>query len=87
MFADWQATQNVSADNQLLINLVADYQLLKEVSSASPMGTAVCLVAVESCFLIQAVRSIHDIQHPDLVAVLVALQYLGQLEGPFWHEV
>lgn len=87
MFADWQATQSANADNDGLINLVADYQLLKEVSSASPMGAALCLGAVESCFLIQAVRSIDDIQHPDLAAVLVALQYLGQLEGPFWRNL
>ena len=88
MFADWEATQTANKDNNDgLKNLVADYQLLKEVSTTIPMGAALCLGAVESCFLIQAVRSIDDIQHPDLAAVLVALQYLGQLEGPFWRNL
>ncbi len=87
MFVDWEATKTVDTEHDGLNNLVADHQLLKEVSSVSPMGAALCLGAVESCFLIQAVRSIDDIHHPDLAAVLVALQYLGQLEGPFWRNL
>ena len=88
MFANWEAAQTSSNEqHDGLINLVADHQLLKEISSGSPTGAALCLGAVESCFLIQAVRSIDDIQHPDLAAVLVALQYLGQLEGPFWRNL
>ena len=85
MFADWEAMKTVDSARDGLDDLVADHQLLKEVSS--PAGAALCLGAVESCFLIQAVRSIDDIQHPDLAAVLVALQYLGQLEGPFWRNL
>lgn len=87
MFIDWEASKIEGSNHDGLSNLVADHQLLKEVSSATPMGAALCLGAVESCFLIQAVRSIDDIEHPDLAPVLVALQYLGQLEGPFWRNL
>lgn len=84
MFADWGPTQEPPVDG--LANLLADHQLLKD-STEPPSGAALSLGSVESCFLIQAVRSIDNIEHPDLAAVLVALQYLGQLEGPFWRQL
>lgn len=85
---NWGTLKNDQSEpHDGLTNFIADHQLLKEVSSDGPMGAALCLGAVESCFLIQAVRSIDDINHPDLASVLVALQYLGQLEGPFWRNL
>ena len=84
MFADWGQPQEPPVDG--LANLEADYQLLKE-STEQPTGAALSLGSVESCFLIQAVRSIDNIEHPDFAAVLVELQYLGQLEGPFWRQL
>lgn len=88
MFADWEATKSATdSKHDGLANLVADHQLLQEISTVNPMGAALSLGAVESCFLIQAVRSIDNIEHPDLAPVLVALQYLGQLEGPFWRNL
>lgn len=87
LFDEWEQVQSADKSIDGLANLTGDHQLIKEVTLNAPMGAALCLGSVESCFLIQAVRSIDSIDHPDLAAVLVALQYLGQLEGPFWRNL
>jgi len=77
-------SQEIKTENDGLQSLLADHQLL---SAPKPSGVAISLGSVESSFLIQTVRSINDPQHPDLAAILVSLQYLGQLEGPFWRQL
>lgn len=85
LFADWDIPSDPAPDG--LAEIVADHQLLKESSTESPMGAALALGSVESSFLILAVRTIEDIHHPDLAALLVALQYFDQVEGPFWRNL
>ena len=66
--------------------LVPDHHFLR-LTNTNVTGAVVALGSVESCFLVQVVGSISDPDHPDLAAVLVALQYLDQLEGPFWRQL
>ncbi|XP_049547203.1 uncharacterized protein C05D11.1-like [Anopheles darlingi] len=45
------------------------------------------LGSVESAFLFLTCRSINDFKDPDLVPLLLSLQYLTQLEGPLWRQI
>ena len=85
MFHHWAPIPAVEPIPDGLGCLAPDHQLLR--NDANTAGMAIALGSVESSFLIQTVRSINDPEHPDLAAILVALQYLGQLEGPFWRQL
>jgi len=85
MFRHWVPSPAAESIPDGLGCLAPDHQLLRDDANAS--GMAIALGSVESSFLIQTVRSISDPEHPDLAAILVALQYLGQLEGPFWRQL
>lgn len=50
-------------------------------------GTVVGMGSVESAFLYHAVESINDYLSPDLPALMLTLQYLGQTEGPLFKEI
>ena len=52
-----------------------------------PKAAIVGVGSVESNYLTQLVRSIDSLDHPDLAAVYVLIQYLTQLEGPLWRQV
>uniref|UniRef100_A0A2M3Z1Z9 Putative zn2+-dependent endopeptidase insulinase superfamily protein n=1 Tax=Anopheles braziliensis TaxID=58242 RepID=A0A2M3Z1Z9_9DIPT len=52
-----------------------------------PNSLIVTLGSVESAFLFLTCRSISDFQDPDLVPLLLSLQYLTQLEGPLWRHI
>ena len=79
--------ENLGTKSDGLAHLMADHQLVQPIDDRSPLGAALSLGSIESTFLIKTVDSIHDPHHPDLAAILVALQYLGQLEGPFWRQL
>ena len=86
MFADWDVPTDPVLDG--LANVVPDHQLLCEAASSSrPKGAALSLGSVESSYVVLAVRSIDNIHHPDLAALLVSLQYFDQVEGPFWRNL
>jgi len=43
--------------------------------------------SIESNYMQQFVKSIDSLDHPDLAAVYVLIQYLTQLEGPLWRQI
>ena len=45
------------------------------------------LGSCDSSFLSRTAPSLTDPQHPDLPAVMLAIQYLTQLEGPMWRQI
>jgi Zn-dependent M16 (insulinase) family peptidase len=45
------------------------------------------VAAVESGFLLQSTPCIVDFNHPDLAAIMVFIEYLTCLEGPFWKQI
>ena len=91
MFADWKIpNDNSPALADGLKNLTADHQLVRPVDDACgsiSRGAALSMGCVESSFLVQTVASINDAHHADLAPILVSLQYLSQLEGPFWRQL
>lgn len=50
-------------------------------------GVIVGLGSVESAFLFRTCQAITDFNDPDLVPLLLFLQYLTQLEGPLWRQI
>uniref|UniRef100_A0A182YI36 Uncharacterized protein n=1 Tax=Anopheles stephensi TaxID=30069 RepID=A0A182YI36_ANOST len=50
-------------------------------------GVVVGLGSVESAFLFRTCPGITDFNDPDLVPLLLFLQYLTQLEGPLWRQI
>ncbi|XP_076319317.1 uncharacterized protein C05D11.1-like [Tachypleus tridentatus] len=54
---------------------------------SGPNSVVIGVGAVESSYLIQAVSCIDNPKDPDLPALLVAIQYFTQLEGPLWRQV
>lgn len=55
--------------------------------SENPKSVVVGVGSVESNYLSQVVKSLDSNTHPDLPALYVLIQYLTQLEGPFWREL
>ncbi|XP_050076146.1 uncharacterized protein C05D11.1-like [Anopheles maculipalpis] len=50
-------------------------------------GVIVGLGSVESAFLFRTCQGITDFNDPDLVPLLLFLQYMTQLEGPLWKQI
>uniref|UniRef100_A0A182NNB5 Uncharacterized protein n=1 Tax=Anopheles dirus TaxID=7168 RepID=A0A182NNB5_9DIPT len=50
-------------------------------------GVIVGMGSVESAFLFRTCKAITDFNDPDLVPLLLFLQYLTQLEGPLWRQI
>ena len=61
------------------VRLVEDFQNIT--------GFITGVGSVESAYLQQSTASISDYRHWDLPSLLVAIQYLTQLEGPMWKEI
>uniref|UniRef100_A0A2M4A8X6 Putative zn2+-dependent endopeptidase insulinase superfamily protein n=1 Tax=Anopheles triannulatus TaxID=58253 RepID=A0A2M4A8X6_9DIPT len=59
----------------------------KSESAHTPNSLIVRLGSVESAFLFLICQSINDFNDPDLVPLLLSLQYLTQLEGPLWRQI
>uniref|UniRef100_A0A2M4BCH9 Putative zn2+-dependent endopeptidase insulinase superfamily protein n=1 Tax=Anopheles marajoara TaxID=58244 RepID=A0A2M4BCH9_9DIPT len=64
------------------MNLISKNQYAKK-----PNSLIVKLGSVESAFLFLTCRAIRDFKDPDLVPLLLSLQYLTQLEGPLWRHI
>lgn len=52
-----------------------------------PKGAIVGVGSVESNYMQQIVKSINSLDHPDLAAVFVLIQYLTQFEGPLCRQI
>ena len=52
-----------------------------------PRHIAAGLGSCESAFLSRSSPSIQDFMDPELPALLLAIQYLTQLEGPMWRQI
>lgn len=52
-----------------------------------PKAAIVGVGSVESNYMQQLVKSINSLEHPDLPALYVLIQYLTQLEGPLWRQL
>lgn len=61
-----------------------DYQLRKEVISE---GQTLGLGCVEGAFFCHAVPCAISIHDPEYIPVMLFMQYLTQLEGPFWRQL
>uniref|UniRef100_A0A182P602 Peptidase M16C associated domain-containing protein n=1 Tax=Anopheles epiroticus TaxID=199890 RepID=A0A182P602_9DIPT len=62
--------------------------MLKNNEALNPYaGVIVGLGSVESAFLFRTCQAITDFNDPDLVPLLLFLQYLTQLEGPLWKQI
>lgn len=61
-----------------------DYTLLKEIVSPSQVLGLGC---IEGAFLCHAVDCPIDIRHEAYMPLMVFMQYLTQLEGPFWRQI
>lgn len=64
-----------------------DSRLLRPADKRLGKGCIVGVGGLESCFLEQTSPGPLGLQHPELPALLVALQYFTQLEGPMWRLV
>merc|ERR1711994_575290 len=58
-----------------------------QLTLAPPHHVAAGLGSCESAFLSRSSPSIKDFMDPDLPALLLAIQYLTQLEGPMWRQI
>lgn len=61
-----------------------DYHLRKKVISE---GQTLGLGCVEGAFFNHAVPCPIDINSPDYIPLMLFMQYLTQLEGPFWRQL
>lgn len=61
-----------------------DYQLRKKVI---PDGQTLGMGCVEGAFFNHAVPCPITINDPDYIPLMLFMQYLTQLEGPFWRQL
>merc|ERR1719334_426741 len=54
---------------------------------APPRHLILGLGSCESAFLSRSAPAITDFRSPDLAPLLLALQYMTQLEGPIWRQI
>jgi len=68
---------------------VAQPKLIQEhtMSVPPPAHIIAGLGSCESSFLSRTAPSLTDPRHPDLAPVLLAIQYITQLEGPMWRQI
>uniref|UniRef100_A0A6G1SHK4 Uncharacterized protein C05D11.1 n=1 Tax=Aceria tosichella TaxID=561515 RepID=A0A6G1SHK4_9ACAR len=52
-----------------------------------PKAAIVGVGSAESNYMQQLTKSISSLDHPDLAAIYVLIQYLTQLEGPLWRQI
>jgi Zn-dependent M16 (insulinase) family peptidase len=68
-----------------LDEIVPCHQLVEPIPN--PKGAIVGVGSAESNYMHQHTKSIYSLDHPDLAAIYVLLQYLTQLEGPLWRQI
>lgn len=66
------------------LNILPDW---KKMIAPETQGEVVGLGSTQSAFLNHASPSINDFNDDDVPALIVALQYCTQLEGPMWRRL
>ncbi|KAK3859607.1 hypothetical protein Pcinc_034292 [Petrolisthes cinctipes] len=82
---DFVADKDSSRDN--ILNIVPDSELLSQEDLGNTTGFLTGVGSVESAYLLQSTRCVTEHRDWDVPAILTAIQYLTQLEGPMWREI
>ncbi|XP_064101551.1 uncharacterized protein C05D11.1-like [Macrobrachium nipponense] len=70
-----------------LLNVIPDSQLVSNENFGNVTGFLTGVGSVESAYLLQSTRCVTEHRDWDVPAILTAIQYLTQLEGPMWREI
>ncbi|XP_069192343.1 uncharacterized protein C05D11.1 isoform X2 [Procambarus clarkii] len=70
-----------------LLNVIPDSELLSYENFDNVTGFLTGIGSVESAYLLQSTRCVTEHRDWDVPAILTAIQYLTQLEGPMWREI
>lgn len=70
-----------------LLNIIPDSQLVSHENLGNVTGFLTGVGSVESAYLLQTTRCVSEHRDWDVPAILTAIQYLTQLEGPMWKEI
>ncbi|XP_069943754.1 uncharacterized protein C05D11.1 isoform X1 [Cherax quadricarinatus] len=70
-----------------LLNIIPDSELLSYEDFGNTTGYLTGIGSVESAYLLQSTRCVTEHRDWDVPAILTAIQYLTQLEGPMWREI
>ncbi|KAK7023548.1 hypothetical protein SK128_010059 [Halocaridina rubra] len=69
------------------LNIIPDSQLLSQENLGNVTGFITGLGSIESSYLLQTSYCVTSFRDWDLPAILTAIQYLTQLEGPMWKGI
>nr|XP_053639371.1 uncharacterized protein C05D11.1-like [Cherax quadricarinatus] len=69
------------------LNIIPDSELLSYEDFGNTTGYLTGIGSVESAYLLQSTRCVTEHRDWDVPAILTAIQYLTQLEGPMWREI
>ncbi|KAG7174925.1 Peptidase M16 inactive domain and insulinase-containing protein [Homarus americanus] len=70
-----------------LLNIIPDSELLSHENLGNITGFLTGVGSVESAYLLQSTSCVTEHRDWDVPAILTAIQYLTQLEGPMWREI
>ncbi|KAK7070200.1 hypothetical protein SK128_011894, partial [Halocaridina rubra] len=70
-----------------LLNIIPDSQLLSQENLGNVTGFLTGVGSVESSYLLQTTYCVTEHRDWDVPAILTAIQYLTQLEGPMWRGI
>lgn len=86
-WADFVEDRKTNVGKEKFLNVVPDSSMQSYENLGEYTGFLSGVGSVESAYLVQATRSITEHRDWDLPALLTAIQYLTQLEGPMWKEI
>lgn len=87
-FAPWMDfVPNIETPKEKLLNVIPDSELRTNEDLGSITGFLTGVGSVESAYLLQYTRCVTEHRDWDVPAILTAIQYLTQLEGPMWREI
>ncbi|XP_027214952.2 uncharacterized protein C05D11.1 isoform X2 [Penaeus vannamei] len=88
VFAPWMDfVPNVETPKEKLLNVIPDSELRSNEDLGNVTGFLTGVGSVESAYLLQYTRCVTEHRDWDVPAILTAIQYLTQLEGPMWREI